>query len=167
MSNISDANSPFTDQHAKTNYGLILIVFFAVIVIGILAGGYFLFNKKVFSPISFGKTVNNPNILNILTTATINGTILQVNNNFITVKNSEGITTELELDSKVNIMKPLSENETTKFTISTDLRSIETGKNVVITLKPVDRKYRAVVINYVAPARANQTNNATSSGVSR
>ena len=120
----------------------------AIILIIVFAVGGFLLGKSVSQNSTQSKTTSpKQNSIFSSQTATIQGEITKVNNGTISVKSNSGQTGDFPLSPRAVIyqFKPGA----TTASASSDLKTIETGKPVVLVLELKDGTYQVVSISYI------------------
>lgn len=118
----------------------------AILFIVGLTIGYFTGKNSTPPPIIEEIKEESSDGLYSLQSASIRGKITSINDNILTVINSNtGVTGEVVASKRVTITKPGSNKP------STDITTIETDKEILIGLEMVDGEYQAISIQYITP----------------
>ena len=139
----------FMIEQKKNSYSLLILITVLALVSGFIIGNL---SPSVFPKNQIPSATDEGKSLYTNQSATIQGTITKVEGNRLYVENKNGTTGDVEaldtlivnkLDSKPT-SGPLASN-------SAQINSIETNKDVLITLQFKDGEYKAVTISYLPP----------------
>lgn len=84
-------------------------------------------------------------------TATFQGTITKIDKSNLSVKDESGRTGTFPISSKVTIYK--FSGSSRQASASSDIKTLETGKQVLIVLELKDKEYQVISISYLPPAQ--------------
>lgn len=137
-------------QIMKAAYSLVTIV---LILVAGFVGYYVAKNNLTPEVITQTKTTEAPKAQTIFTTqtATIQGTISKVDGNKLSVTNLKQENGQFTVSDKVVIYKFRSGS--TQASASSDLKTIETGQQVLLNLELANGAYQVVSISYLPTAR--------------
>lgn len=133
-------------DNLKYLLGIVLILIAA-------AGGYFFgVSRQNSSPGSTKQVSKNP--LFKSQTATFQGTITKIDGSKLSLKDDSGQAGTFSLSPKVTIYK--FSGSTRQASASSDIKTLETGKQVLIVLELKDNQYQVISISYLPPPPAKR-----------
>lgn len=133
---------------------LIYLLPFTTLFVGLIIG--FFVGGKMYSGSPVSKIGQAPSLANRLYTsqaATIRGQITAVKDRTIQVRNANGTTGDIKASNRIMIVK-FSPDPRNIVSPSSDLQSIETNKDVLMTLEMVNGNYEVIQVQYVVPGPA-------------
>ncbi len=126
----------------------------AILIVIAAAGGYFfgisVSTSKTTPPADVTRPAVTRNPIFKSQTATFQGTITKIDRSSVSLKDESGKTGIFPISAKVVIYKFTGSSR--QASASSDIKTAETGKQVLVVLELKDNQYQVISISYLPPA---------------